>query len=215
MAAMDDLLKFGGDSAKSQQKAVNDMAALMAKNVEELASGEMASSEGMEILDVRGKKFVLPTGASAKRTNTIMIACLFALENQAVDKILKSVEARGYFAAKDGSIELRDLFEGIDAKAYEKHEARKPGRNILLDVPAPMEQKPNQLVVIMGLDGRPRHIGTVHIWDSKGEAPGKPTHHIVKVIGGEEIEASIGLIKPITSVTEMADLSLKISQNQE
>lgn len=204
------------DAVSANKKAVNDMAALMAKNVEELAAGELASSEGMEILEVRGKKFVLPSGSSPKRTNTVMVACLFALENQAVDKILKSVNARGYFAAQDGSIELRDLFEGIEAKAYEKHEVRKPGRNILVETADPVvDQKPNQLVAIYGVDGRPRHIGTVHIWNSKSLAPGKPTHHIVRVIDGNLIEAQVDLIRPIASVTEMADLSLKISQKQE
>jgi len=215
MPTIDEMFKFSGDASKANQKAVNDMAALMAKSVEDIAAGELSSSEGMEVLEVRGKKFVVPSGASPKRTNTVMVACFFALENQAIDKILKAMNVRGYFAAPDGSIELRDLYEGVDAKAYEKHEARKPGRNILLDVPAPAEQKPNQLVVIMGLDGRPRHIGTVHIWSSKSQGPGKPTHHIVRIVGGEEVEAPAELIKPISSVTEMADLSLKISQNQE
>lgn len=194
---------------ESNKKAAADMAELLSKDVEQLASGD-----DQEVLDVRGRKFVIPKTASSRRTNTILIACLYALENPAVDEILKSVGVRGYFVAKDGSIELRGICDGPEAKAYEKHEPRKPGRNILIGG-GETEQKPNQIAAVYNVDGHPQYIGTIHVWNSKGDAPGKPTHHIVKTVEGNEVETPISLIKMIHTCTELADLSLKISQKQE
>jgi hypothetical protein len=186
---------------QSVKKSVEDMKEFMSKDVVELAAGD---APNMEILDVRGRKLVLPT-MKDKRRDAIFVACLYALENQAVDKIIKSLDVKGYFRAQDGSVELRSFIEGVGAKALEKHEPKKP-RNILIEgqPEKPIEEKPNQMVAVHLTDGRVRCIGVVWVWSSRSSGPGQPTHHIVRTPEGDDIEAPVGLIRPILNHSDLA-----------
>jgi hypothetical protein len=193
----DAFLPMSGE--QSVKKSVEDMKEFMSKDVVELAAGE---PQGSETLDVRGRKLVLPT-MKDKRRDAIFVACLYALENQNVDKILRALDVKGYFRAEDGSTELRPFMEGHGAKPLEKHEPKKL-RNILIgDQPAKSDEVAGQMVAVYLTDGGLRCIGAACSWDKMSSDSLQPTHCTVRALNGDMILAPVGLIKLLSSPDDL------------
>jgi len=121
---------MGFSSTDEMKKHVDEMKAFMEKDVQELASKE--GDTAISTLDVRGRKMVIPQNGPRRQTS-IIFACLYALENFAIDQILWGLQAKAHFVAKDGAVELALMVEKpIQREEPPKAHAPLSGRNILI-----------------------------------------------------------------------------------
>lgn len=125
---------MGFSSTSEMKKYADDMKEMLSKDVEELASQEGGSS--VTTIEVRGRKMVIPQ-AGPRRQNAVLFACLYAVGSPHVDLILRTLNAKAYFMAKDGGVTLAQLV--IDEpKVPPVHDPAPSqealgGRNILID----------------------------------------------------------------------------------
>ena len=196
-------------SGKTNAAVTNEMKDLMSKSVEELVAGE--APEEITTLTVRGRDLVMPQSGHA-RAITILYACLYALKNEAVDKILASLDVRAQF--KIGcSIHTQHLVhpgqppQDVAPVAEEPTTKAEPKRNIILGKPA-LVRKPHATVILTDGD-KPAAIGSVEVWDVR------PNVHKVRLaISSDLVEVHEDGLIPVTSTQQLADATLAIASRK-
>jgi hypothetical protein len=195
---------MGFSSTDEMTKYSNDMKEMLTKDVEELAAQEDASK--ITTLEVRGRKMVIPE-AGPRRQNAVLFACLYAIRNPEVDIILRTLDAKAYFLAKDGSVTLAKLVLD-EPKAQPVQEPEAPaklgGRNILIGE----EAQKACLVGIRGIDGKFQRIGV-----PVGSAQDGGIS--VKLAGGEVVAVPKELVVWITDEKQLLEITSEISKAKQ
>ena len=208
---------------KKSSDDVQDMKEMMSKSVDELAASSFSGQKdgsALQVIEIRGRKLMIPVVQQQRRLNAITIASLYALFNPDVDAVLMKTKVHGRFMLKDGTvveepfvpdtIDNAGMFGGPvvvpdpDAKPKgSKGQDYKPGKAILLDAdPGELSLEPKAAVVIMDEDGNPSLLGTVVSASGSG--------YKIKDMYGNTTEIPQSRLKPIESAAEAAEWATKI-----
>ncbi len=195
---------MGFASTDEMAKYSNDMKEMLTKDVEELAAEDGSSK--ITTLEVRGRKMVIPE-TGPRRQNAVLFACLYAIRNHEVDVILRTLDAKAYFLAKDGSVTLARLVLD-EPKVQPAQEPVAPvqlgGRNILIGE----EAQKACLVGIRGIDGKFQKIGV-----PVGSAQDGGIS--VKLAGGEIVAVPKELVVWITDEKQLLEIMSEISKAKQ
>lgn len=202
--------------SESSQKQIEDMKKFMSKDVAELAAGNKDEAFTFDVVCVRGRKMVIPKATAARMLNATMFACLYAIGDPKVDKILMAVGAKAHFMTPDGEVSVQplvfpDIKAPVEAYAPEPEPAEDQPRHIILEEEAkPLEQKPGQMVAVYdAVTGRASTIGVIWAWNTK-QPPS--LCHIIRTTDGNQVEIPEKYLKPINSIEEFVELCQKAKQ---
>ncbi len=146
----------GAVMAKQEiQKKIGEMQELMSKDVEELAAKEGGVER--QTIKVRGRSMVIPD-SGPRRATAVIFMCLYALENQEIDRIFRELDLKGYFSKDDGSVELAPLISG--GQDHGAPPSTLKGRNILLESIQP-DSAPIDIVGVRGIYKKIERLGII------------------------------------------------------
>lgn len=195
--------------ASSAQKQIEDMKAFMSKDVTELAAGLKESAFQYDAIAVRGRFIAVPRAPANRMMNSAIIACLFALKDPRIDKILHAVQAQTNFVTPEGEISTQPLIPCLGTtgdlpKEFSLEEQPpEPPRHILIeDDPRAFIEKSGQMVAVMTAAGAVSAVGVIWNWRTKTS----PAAHVVRLYNGVEVEVEEILLRKIDSMEEFAQL---------
>lgn len=193
------------------QKAMAD---LLSKTVEELAAGEPQASS-IETISVRGDNIILPKTATLNRHITQLFACLYALENPKVDRVLRELGLNSQFLV-DGKVVTRRLIPDMPpdpAKSIQAAE-EKPVRNIVIG-DLKYEHGKDVLVAVLSVDKiGPMWLGTVSQEEAEVMKDGLVRRLIRPVFGGVVQSIPESDLIPIRTEAQLAEIFNSIASQK-
>lgn len=209
----------GGDAKEKVQQDVQAMKDFMNKSVEQIAAGVETGSD-LQVIDVRMRKLVVTKTPGRQRTDSILVACLYALKVPAVDSIISQAGIQGHFRLQDGTVAIQPFIipetfvsSGVmeapknwSEKVKEAAPDENVKRNILVEATPPVATttlKGGDPVVILDKSHEPEKMGEV-----------KNTHetggYIVEDMYGNTENYYGHQLIPIKSVADATEWAAKI-----
>jgi hypothetical protein len=195
--------------SSATQKQIEDMKAFMSKDVTELAAGLKESAFQYDAVAVRGRFMAIPRAPANRMMNSAVIACLFALKDPRIDKILHAVRAQANFVTPDGEISTQPIVACLGTtgdlpKEFSLVEQPpEPPRHIFIEEgQAKLVERADQMVAALGHDGSVVSVGLVTVWNTKVDPP----CHMVRMVGGDEREEAESSLKAINSMADLVHL---------
>lgn len=210
-----------GDATKEKlQQDVQAMKDFMNKSVEQIAAGVEKGTD-LQVIDVRMRKLVVTKTPGRQRTDSILVACLYALKVPAVDSIISQAGIQGHFRLADGTVAIQPFIipenktsSGVmetPKNWNEKIEEAAPNedvkRNILVEATPPVETttlKVGDPVVVKNLKGEPEKMGEV-----SAVIPEDQRYMVKDMYGNNNSYGKDSLI-PIESVADAAQWATRI-----
>lgn len=205
----DEIQKIVG--GKTNAVIAEEMKELMSKSVAELVAGD--DPEEVQTVSVRGRELVLPPSGH-QRGITVLFACLYALENDAVDKILSGLELKAQFKVGKAIgtqplVPTNSVAPAPPQKSQQDQDVpeEQPKRNIILGKPKLVE-KPFAMVLVSDQSG-PLAVGYIEVWRSKAG------HHMVRILpSAETVEVSEDRLTPIDGDVQLASATAAVASRK-
>ena len=195
--------------SSSAQKQIEDMKAFMSKDVTELAAGLKESAFQYDAVAVRGRFMAVPRAPANRMMNSAIIACLFALKDPRIDKILHAVRAQANFVSPEGEISTQPIIPCLGTtgdlpKEFSLEEQPpEPPRHIFIEEgQAKLVERADQMVAVLGPDGSVVSVGLITAWSTKVDPP----CHMVRTVEGMEHEEAESSLKAINSMADLVRL---------
>jgi hypothetical protein len=201
------------DSAKAKiQQDVQSMKDFMGKTVEQLAA-TTDKLDALDVIKVRDRRLVVTSNPSRGRTESILVACLYALQSPNVDAILGQANVQGHFQLEDGTVAIQPFVtmvyntpdKEVKKKEAPKVEPETAKRNILVGGEEPKREfVENGAVLLLNSDADPDSLGTVVSVDKETEGC-----EVVDMYGNTK-SMPWTMLKPVNDVADAAHWAAEI-----
>jgi len=179
------------------------MKEFLSKSVEQLAAEDPESK--IETINVRGDAIVLPP-KGIQRQNTIMFACLYALRDPEVDRIMRALKLHSQLVF-DGKVVNRQLVPDAPPGPSIQEAEEKPARNIILEVGGFVHGKDNLVAVQAGDDKASMWLGTIsQDPDDTFTKDGVAHYEVRPLFGGNPITIEEGRLIPIRTEAQLREI---------